>query len=215
MSIIEWITGTQNSREQAIEQLAFERRMDYQKFAKEGQFGQLGEFTLFKKGRRHKFYNVISFKRDGTRYCLFDYNYTVQRGNSRRTFRQSVFYADSIALTLPEFRQKPETFFDRLMELIGLKDIDFADFENYSNRYRLEGPFENVIRHYFSKEILKLLSLQQDMNMEGMNYYFLLYPQSNRIAVSNLNAFIDLGFMITELFQLQSDKARQLLGMPE
>lgn len=215
MSLAEWITGAGRNREQAIEQLAFERNMDYQQSAERAQFDQLGEFRLFRKGRRHKFYNVLSFRRDGTRYCVFDFNYTIQRGNSRRTLRQSVFYADSFALSLPEFRQKPETFLDRLMELIGMKDIDFADFENYSNRYRLEGPFEKVIRHYFSKEILDLLSGQKEMSMEGLNYYFLLYPHSKRIAVSELNTFIDLGIMITELFQLQSDRAKQLLGLPE
>lgn len=211
MGFLNKLFGDEKQRSAYFQMLASQLSLKYDFEHDLGLVKQLSDFKLFKFGSSQKITNVIQERSIDSENYLFDYQYIVSTGKSSVRFDQTVFFVNSKQLSLPQFVQKPETFFTNLMAILGFKDIDFANFPEYSEKYHLEGEYEAVIRFYFSDELLKLLTTQNAFNMEAMNYYFILYHQSKLIDKNELNAFRNLGLMLYNLFIIQSKKSDELL----
>jgi hypothetical protein len=184
--------------------LSFEHKHDY------GMHQQLSEFRLFKVGGSREVLNVISEPGLGFENHLFDYKYVVSTGKTTQIFKQTVLFINSKKLSLPEFYQKPETIFTRLMAILGFDDIDFTNHEEYSKAYHLKGDYEEVIRYYFSDEVLDLLNAQKDLYVEGMNYYLILYQKNKLCPPEQLNTFRNLGLILHKLFIKRTDNIKEL-----
>jgi hypothetical protein len=211
MGLLNKLFGNEKQRSASYQVLANQLNL---KFEPQNEFGlikQLSDFGLFKIGSSQKISNVLIEKTFDSENYLFDYQYVVSTGKSAVRFEQTVFFVNSKQLSLPQFVQKPETFFTKLMAYLGFDDIDFVKFPEYSDKFHLKGEYEEVIRFYFSEELLQLLSDQKSFNMEAMNYYFILYHQNKLIHTSELKAFRNLGMMLYNLFLIQSKKSDNFL----
>ena len=191
-------------RSQYIQRFAIEQDLEYMAQDKAGLLGQLNQFRLFKPASR-KLISDIAYKTlELGNFYQFDYQYTQSTGKSSVTHRQTVVYIESKELSLPQFYQKPENFFTRLGALLGFKDIDFINFTEYSDKFHLVGEFESVVRYYFTDSVLNILTRQQDVYMEGMNYYFILYQFDILQKEEGLKAFKNLGMLLYDLFKSRS-----------
>ena len=191
-------------RSQYIQRFAIEQDLEYMAQDKAGLLGQLNQFRLFKPGSR-KLISDIAYKTlELGNFYQFDYHYTQSTGKSSVTHRQTVVYIESKELSLPQFYQKPENFFTRLGALLGFKDIDFINFTEYSDKFHLVGEFDSVVRYYFTDSVLNILTRQQDVYMEGMNYYFILYQFDILQKEEGLKAFKNLGMLLYDLFKSRS-----------
>lgn len=211
MRIINKLFGNEKERSAAFQVLANQLNLKYESQNDFGLIKQLSDFGLFKYGSSQKISNLLTEKAFDSENYLFDYQYVVSTGKSAVRFEQTVFFVNSKQLSLPQFVQKPESFFTNLMAFLGFDDIDFAKFPEYSDKFHLKGEYEEVIRFYFSEELLQLLSDQNSFNMEAMNYYFILYHQNKLIHTSELKAFRNLGMMLFNLFLIQSKKSDNFL----
>lgn len=211
MGFLSKLFGNEEQRSAYYQVLASQLNLKYEQQNDLGLIKQLSDFGLFNFGSSQKISNVLIEKSLDSENYLFDYQYVVSTGKSSVRFEQTVFFVNSKQLSLPQFVQKPETFFTNLMAYLGFNDIDFAKFPEYSDKFHLKGEFEEVIRFYFSEELLQLLSDQKSFNMEAMNYYFILYHQNKLINTSELKAFRNLGMMLYNLFLLQSKKSDDFL----
>ncbi len=179
-------------------------------YSREDQFflkNQLSQFRLFNKGQSKKCYNVINKQELDYKLFVFDYKFTLLTGHASHTYKQSVLFIDSNKLSLPPFFQEPEYFYHRLLAYFGIDDIDFESHPEYSRKHRLTGEYEKVVRHYFTKGVLDLLSIHPLIYMEGMNYYFIIYKQHEYLPPKQIGAFIDLGELLYKLFLIQSNAA--------
>jgi len=211
MGILNKLFGNEKQRSASYQVLANQLNLKYEPQNEFGLIKQLSDFGLFKIGSSQKISNVLIEKTFDSENYLFDYQYVVSTGKSAVRFEQTVFFVNSKQLSLPQFVQKPETFFTKLMAYLGFDDIDFVKFPEYSDKFHLKGEYEEVIRFYFSEELLQLLSDQKSFNMEAMNYYFILYHQNKLIHTSELKAFRNLGMMLYNLFLIQSKKSDNFL----
>lgn len=211
MRILNKLFGNEKERSAAFQVLANQLNLKYESQNDFGLIKQLSDFGLFKYGSSQKISNLLTEKAFDSENYLFDYQYVVSTGKSAVRFEQTVFFVNSKQLSLPQFVQKPESFFTNLMAFLGFDDIDFANFPEYSDKFHLKGEYEEVIRFYFSEELLQLLSDQNSFNMEAMNYYFILYHQNKLIHTSELKAFRNLGMMLFNLFLIQSKKSDNFL----
>jgi len=211
MGILNKLFGNEKQRSASFQVLANQLNLKYEPQNDFGLIKQLSDFGLFKYGSSQKISNILIEKAFDSENYLFDYQYVVSTGKSAVRFEQTVFFVNSKQLSLPQFVQKPETFFTNLMSFLGFDDIDFVKFPEYSDKFHLKGEYEEVIRFYFSEELLQLLSDQKSFNMEAMNYYFILYHQKKLIHTSELKAFRNLGMMLYNLFLIQSKKSDNLL----
>ncbi|MBK8296082.1 MAG: hypothetical protein IPK91_02095 [Saprospiraceae bacterium] len=211
MGLLNKLFGNEKQRSASFQVLANQLNLKYEPQNEFGLIKQLSDFGLFKIGSSQKISNVLIEKTFDSENYLFDYQYVVSTGKSAVRFEQTVFFVNSKQLSLPQFVQKPETFFTKLMAYLGFDDIDFVKFPEYSDKFHLKGEYEEVIRFYFSEELLQLLSDQKSFNMEAMNYYFILYHQNKLIHTSELKAFRNLGMMLYNLFLIQSKKSDNFL----
>src|SRR5687768_9236876 len=102
------------------------------------------DFKLFKKGHHRKICPIIIIDEGNLEYtCVFDYSYTISSKNSRRVFRQTVFFRYSKALALPHFVMVPEKWYHRVGTYFGMQDIDFVEYPSFSKRYLLRGDDED------------------------------------------------------------------------
>lgn len=211
MGLLNKLFGNEKQRSASYQVLANQLNLKYEPQNEFGLIKQLSDFGLFKIGSSQKILNVLIEKTFDSENYLFDYQYVVSTGKSAVRFEQTVFFVNSKQLSLPQFVQKPETFFTKLMAYLGFDDIDFVKFPEYSDKFHLKGEYEEVIRFYFSEELLQLLSDQKSFNMEAMNYYLILYHQNKLIHTSDLKAFRNLGMMLYNLFLIQSKKSDNFL----
>lgn len=211
MGLLNKLFGNEKQRSASYQVLANQLNLKYEPQNEFGLIKQLSDFGLFKIGSSQKILNVLIEKTFDSENYLFDYQYVVSTGKSAVRFEQTVFFINSKQLSLPQFVQKPETFFTKLMAYLGFDDIDFVKFPEYSDKFHLKGEYEEVIRFYFSEELLQLLSDQKSINMEAMNYYLILYHQNKLIHTSDLKAFRNLGMMLYNLFLIQSKKSDNFL----
>ena len=82
---------------------------------------------------------------------LFDHSFMIHHGKSTSHYNQTVFFFDSKELTLPQFYLRPEHFGDKMLSWFGWKDINFSTHPEFSDRFKLTGEYEEIIRYYFDK----------------------------------------------------------------
>jgi hypothetical protein len=208
MGFIRRIFKSDKGRNQSMRSAAVDMNLKFADLNDTGMHKQLSEFKLFRTGGSPKITNVISETGLNSENHLFDYEFVISTGKSSKTFKQTVLFINSKNLSLPQFYQKPESIFTKLFALLGFDDIDFSNFPEYSDRYHLKGEYEEVVRYYFSKEVLELLTAQKDLYVEGMNYYLILYQHDKLCPPSQLKTFRNLGLMLYKLFQLRSEQTK-------
>jgi len=160
---------------------------------------QLQDFRLFQRGFRGRLRHVLA-KQDGlleSKVYIFDYRYLLWAGKSTRRVEQTVFFLESRKLGLPEFYLRPEHFFHRVGETLGLvDDIDFEEYLDFSNNYRLTGSDEEYIRHNFQEEILRFFAIEKGWSMEGLGFYLLLYQKGKVLAPNVIADFYRKGMQV-------------------
>ncbi len=192
------------SRNNALRSIASELNLKFTDHNDTGMHAQLSEFKLFDFGASPKITNVMTESMLNSENHVFDYEYVVSTGKSSKIFKQTVLFINSKELSLPQFYQKPENILTKFLALLGFDDIDFIRFPEYSNKYNLKGEYEEVIRYYFSKDVLELLTQQKDLYMEGMNYYLILYQNDKLCPPEQIKSFRNLGLMLYKLFLMRT-----------
>lgn len=211
MDLIDRMTWNRSRRIQEMQSFAYDIAWDFTEAGDESIVKQLKQFKLFQQGGSKKIKPLLSLQQEFDRYRLFDYQYTISTGKSAHTYRQTVFFLESKMLSLPEFYQKPELFFDKLLRFFGIEDIDFHQHPEYSEKYHLKGEYEQIVRYYFTDDVLKSLTTQNKIYMEGMNYYFLMYHKSKIIPSPALKSFLNFCMLMSKLFLDRSEQATQFL----
>jgi hypothetical protein len=159
------------------------------------------EFKLGQSGSRKKIKNALIFKDEmgGKEFRIFDYYYTISTGKSSHTYRQTVFLVYSKELALPEFMLKPESFFHKIGAFLGFKDINFEREPKFSGQYHLKGPEEDFIRGLMTEKVLHYFTINDGWNVEGINYYLILYQPNVMIHPSWIERFYLRGREIYEM----------------
>ncbi len=213
MDLIDKLIWNKARRIKDLENFAVETGWSFTKEEEHGLLDQLKQFKLFQRGTSKKIQPILKINKKDAQFRLFDYQFVVSTGKSSHTYRQTVFFMESKQLALPQFYQKPELFFDKIISYFGWEDIDFQKFPEYSERYHLKGDYDAVIRFFFSDTIIQLLTQQKSLYMEGMHYYFIIYRKSKIIPYPSLPAFVDLSMLLSNLFLDRSEESHQFLNL--
>ena len=184
-----------------MEQAAFEMGMEFREKDEWGLINLLKAFKLFREGHSGRITNMMK-RVDGMLEMdcrIFDYRYVRGYGKYRRVRKQTVFFMHSKELGLPEFFMKPETFFHKVGEWLGMEDIDFVEFPEFSDQYRLKGDNEDFIRHTMNEKVLHFFTVEKDWNLEGVNYYLIFYRKSHLMPPGRIRLFYHKGLEIVKL----------------
>lgn len=180
---------------------------------------QLQHFDLFKRERRRwfrngKITNVIRGHAGDADVYLFDYTYVISTGKSSRIVSQTVFFANNKNWYLPDFRLKPENWWHKVQDMLGVgKDINFSESPDFSHKFRLSGEIEALIREKFGPELRQYLTDRPPAHLEGSNYYLIAYKPNKRLKADEAKAFFENCCNLTEL--LQKEGKQELLDLVE
>jgi len=192
------------SRERQLKKIAYELNLRYTPVATQNLLPYLKDFRLFKRGARRKIRNVLYEEHPLLDYKLhvFDYYFVVGSGNSRKSYKQTVFFIQSKKLGLPEFWMQPEHFFHKIGEYLNLsKDIDFETHPEFSNQYRLKSTDEDYLRATMKEEILHFFTINKQWYLEGVNYFMIFYKKNEIIPGDRIKDFYKSGLELARMLE--------------
>ena len=126
-------------------------------------------------------------------FRVFDYSYVIGAGNNTRRINQTVFFVHSKELNLPQLLMKPEHFFHRIGEWLGMQDIDFEEYPKFSRQYLLQGEDEEWIRASMPDELLRFFTIEKKWTLEGLNYYLIFYRRNRLLPPKQVRQFYHRG----------------------
>ena len=188
----------EKKRTQQLEQLM---KLQGFSFQKEGDQNILNEqFKLFSVGHSHRVYNLSTGTRSHFNLKIFDYKYTVGGGKNSHTYNQTAIIVES-KNQLPDFSLSTESFFHKIGDLFGFKDIDFVDYPNFSKMYLLKGSNEDSIRKLFRPEVLQYLEQNKtNATIEASGNKILYYESGKRTKPQEMTQFIEKAITTLNLF---------------
>ncbi len=108
----------------------------------------------FSTGRSRRFYNAVEGDAGNTRITIGDYCYTTGSGKNSTTHVHTRCVLQSSSMQVPHCYLRPESaFFDKIGDMLGGQDIDFADDPAFSGAYVLQGDSETAIRELFDANV--------------------------------------------------------------
>ncbi len=192
-------------RREDLKKIAYHLDMQYEPKDEWGLYNLLRDFRLFRRGHHRRITNILSKKNAMLDLSLhvFDYRFVISTGNSHRRVNQTVFFVESRNLGLPDFLMKPETFFHRIGEYLGMQDIDFEAYPDFSRQYLLKGANEDHIRSSLGKKkFLRFFSIEKNWSLEGCNYYMVFYSRNMILPPNHIGRFVEKGMNIFEMLKL-------------
>ena len=201
MSLLSYFRKRRNEMQETAAQL----NMNFHIKDEYGLINMMKDFKLFKRGYGKKIRNILSNQRDVEQpdIRVFDYHYVVGGGNSTRRISQTVFYIHSKSLALPQFSIKPERFYHQVGEWMGMQDIDFEAFPDFSKQYVLQGPEEELIRKAMPEDFLQFFSVEKNWSVEGLNYLLIFYRSGERIHPKDIELFYSKGMQIFDMLKMK------------
>ncbi len=184
-------------RERAYHMEAIAKRLEME-YSEEDEWGMMElvrDFRLFRRGGRKRVFNILRYSTplDEVKVSIFDYRFVVSTGKSARRYYQTVFFVQSKELALPEFWMKPEGFFHKVGNLLGMGDINFEEHPEFSDQYYLSGEDEELIRHTFNKDVLHYFTVEKNWCLEGVGYYFILYKRNVLFPPNRIRGMFEKG----------------------
>ncbi len=191
------------ARTDALRQLAFSLNLQFDPKPSFNDLKLLKSFELFKIGGNKKVLNHCSKVDDllEYKYQIFDYEYTVQAGNTPVTFKQTVLFILGQRLELPIFRLRPETWLDRIGRYLGWDDIDFHNYPEFSHQYFLVGDDEDLVRHFFDDRTLHFLTLHDGWHLEGVGFFMIMYKKGKLLPPPEIKKLHQVGLELFDIFK--------------
>lgn len=207
------------ARQEAMEDLS--RRLDFS-FSKDDGFGllqQLKDFDLFQRerrwlGRKGRIRNVQRGLVGNTEVFVFDYSYLISTGKSTRRITQTVFFANNKDWYLPNFKLKPETWWQKVLAMFDKSDINFPENPEFSGKFWLSSEFESQVRKIFHPELQHFLIQRPPAHLEGNNFYLLAYKPRKTLNADEAQIFFENFCQLIALLQKEEGKL-ELLNLAE
>lgn len=190
-----------SKRASYLQEYAKYMKMSYNPTDEWGLMNRLLDFDLFRKGRQKVIFNLME-KKDAfmdEQVYIFDYAYTrgKKKKNDRHRYMQTVFFMQSKHLGLPEFLMKPETFFHKVGNYLGMShDIDFVEHPEFSEQYLLQSSDEDRLRGLMNDEILHFFKVEKDWSLEGIGYFMIFYKHNTLLSPATIEYFHKKGMGI-------------------
>jgi len=162
------------------------------------QFGaNFGSSQMFKGTTQ----NFINGAVNGRPVAVFDQEYTTGSGENRSTYTQTVFLIEIREAQFPLFCLEPESFSDRLFDLLGKCDIDFPSHPHFSQKYQLYGRDENHIRYFFTPAILDFYEQTPLFTTVAGSRFLLIYEFNRLFNTGEIEPQINFLLYLADVFR--------------
>ena len=140
---------------------------------------------LFTQGHSRKYKNLMVTSGAGAeRVYFFDYSYLTGSGKQRRTHQFTPACFEFRETLFPRFELRPETFLDKLGEMIGFADIDVAGAPEFSKRYRLTGQDKAAVLAFFGPRTVSFFEQHPGWRAQASGGRIVLFGREGLIPVN-------------------------------
>ncbi|HFA51243.1 MAG TPA: hypothetical protein ENJ95_19700 [Bacteroidetes bacterium] len=192
------------NRTAELAQVAKELGMEFSVKDEWGLIALLRDFELFQKGGRRRITNIMS-KETGLmeeKINICDYQFTISTGKSAHTYYQTFFFMQSKELGLPEMLIYPEKFFHKIGSLLGMQDIDFEEWPEFSSKFLVQGD-EWGVRRLMDEGITKFFLSQKNWCLESIGFYLVFYRKKALVKPRSIKVLYNKGM---ELYEYLKEK---------
>jgi len=162
-----------------------------------GERQALGVLPYVGKARRGRVTGYLRRTQDGETLALFDFAYR----HHKRRHAQTVAALASPRLDLPAFAVRPERILDRLIPLIGHRDIDFEGSPVFSRRYFLRGEDEAAVRALFTPERRTAFENVEPCGVAASGRRLVYFEPDRLVWPGALDAFLERATRIVGMFR--------------
>ncbi len=163
------------------------------------------DMKLFNVGHSRRSSNLMRGIFQGIDLVVFDYHYAVGGGKHTSHYTQTVVIARIPDLDMPYFTLGPESFFHKIGDWFGKKDIDFPFNKEFSDRYLLKGDDEIRIGMVFKTHILDHFENRPEkdkINIEAKGERIIVFRSGRTVKSDDLKEHI---INTTSLVKILSD----------
>jgi hypothetical protein len=199
----------QRKRREAIEQFAQELGLTFSAEDTEQFRSRMLDFQLFKEGRAQRVYNLLRAEAEGVRMSVFDYQFTTGSGKHQQTHRQTILAVESNELHMPPMSLRQENFFDTIASAFGFRDIDIDGQPEFSRRFMLKSPNEELTRKLFDAEVCEYFVTRRDVLFEASRNRLAVYRRGKIVKPELLKALLADGLQLFNLFSARVARLEQ------
>lgn len=193
------------SRTAALREIADQIGMEFSEKDDWGMRSLLKDFELFQKGSRRRITNLLH-KTTGLmeeKISICDYQYTISTGKSAHTHYQTVFFLQSKDLGLPEMLVYPENFFHKIGSLLGMQDIDFEEWPEFSRKFLVQGN-EWGVRRLMNEDLTKFFLVERHWCLESLGFYLVFYRRKTLVKPQSIKVLFNKGMSLFEHLKQQN-----------
>lgn len=147
-------------------------------------------FLFFRTKKIEYTFNRLS-RSDGKLF-VFDISFSEGEFIAKEVVRSTMLYI-SLSDKTPEFVLYKEGFLERLYALTGQKDIDFPEYEDFSNRFYLSGENPSQIRQFFTENIIRFFESNPYYHVESNGSGLLIFAKERVASVKEIKQLLDFG----------------------
>jgi hypothetical protein len=144
----------------------------------------------------HSMRDVFWRKQDELFVFLHEHRGTQPGGVSGQLSRETVACYVLGQTNFPQFRLSPERWIEKAAARIGLRDLDFADYPEFSRLYYLNAEDEAAVRNLFGADVLRSFESHPGWHVEGNGDTLLVYRDNQTVPLEQLPGFVQTAMEI-------------------
>lgn len=196
------------SRSPYFQKLASQLEMQFRENDTEGFGTYLKDIRIFKRARPKKQINNIVFKEIPDpleNLYFFDFHYVINTGQSSAIIDQTVFFAQSKKITLPNFELKPKNPGQLLLDFFGKKRPDLGH-PLLNKKFLLKTESPKVLDWLNEDAFIEILERYPKLYIHGANYHLVIFQPRKKAHKDFLKEQYNDFFSLYEHFQQYKEK---------
>ena len=187
--------GVLTKRQKSLQKISEEMHWHYNAFPNE-EITQLPQFGYFKTRKISKVSNILS----NENCSLFDIQFSEGEMIAKQVIKATMLYIE-IEKNIPEFTLDKEGIFEKIYHFAGYKDIAIENHQDFSKRFYLSGKKEEVIKKFFTDELVLFFESNKYYHIEAIKNGLLILGNERLASVREMKALADFGMRFQKIIQ--------------
>lgn len=184
----------QLQRKKRLRKIADDLGLIYIEDGNHALFSSISDFPLFSVGRKGKCSKMICGETDELTIGIFDYTYVAGSGESTKRHAQSVIALSSEQIAIPQFNLRPQRILDKLISVLGIRDIEFENYPEFSRMFFVQSNDEQGVRDFFDSEWIDFLTRFKGFSIQGRDGALIFYKSNKKVHPNQIKEYLSKAY---------------------
>ena len=103
-------------------------------------------------------------------------------------------------LSFPSFALEKEQFYDKILQQVGMKDIEFENDPDFSKKELVQGSNEEATKEFLNDALRAFILENSDYHVESTGSKLLIFNKTERLTFLEMEKLIEFGVDFIQLF---------------